>query len=308
MRRHLGRHRPGDPQRALGRPVRPARARPVATGRRGHCSSSVAPTSRARGSRCCWTPRRPLLGGARPAAGGRGPRRRRPGARPRAPGAAARSARAGRRARRRRRRHPGGAARRVPTSTSHRTRAVRASAWSWPRRWRPAPWWPPVTCRRSCRCCAAAAPVRSSAPVTPQTCARPCWRCCDDPAGARRSRPGRRGTYAASTGRWSSRGARRLRRRAGRPRAARSGRRTFRPDGSRAPYDGGQSLIPSAPRGSTVTSTPPVQQLPLDRRRAPPSAPRGSSAAWPRCSRAASSWTSSPPSRPRSPRTPVRSP
>jgi hypothetical protein len=30
-----------------------------------------------------------------------------------------------------------------------------------------------------------------------------------------------------------------------------------------------------------------------------------SSAAWPRCSRAASSWTSSPPSRPRSPRTPA---
>ncbi|HEY1574060.1 MAG TPA: hypothetical protein VGG05_22150, partial [Pseudonocardiaceae bacterium] len=30
-----------------------------------------------------------------------------------------------------------------------------------------------------------------------------------------------------------------------------------------------------------------------------PRVPRASSAAWPRCSRAASSWTSSPPSRPR---------
>ena len=52
-----GRHRPGDPERALGGPVRPGLARRV-DGPAHAARSSVAPTSRARGSRCCSTRRR----------------------------------------------------------------------------------------------------------------------------------------------------------------------------------------------------------------------------------------------------------
>ena len=50
------------------------------------------------------------------------------------------------------------------------------------------------------------------------------------------------------------------------------------------------------------------QPAPPPATRAGAPAPPASSAAWPRCSRAASSWTSSPPSRRRSPRTPAPSP